>query len=122
MSDTAWKVFERWVCRAFGGERDWSVPEECLETGIWAPEAKYRKKLPTWLMEMVLQAENQARDDQIPLVVLTEHHMQRRNALAIMRVGDLLDWFVSEEDAPAGAEEPFVGGTAPTYFNHDRED
>ncbi len=102
MADAAWKAFERWVCRAFGGERWWEKPEECLGTGIFAPEAKYRKKLPTWLMEMILQAERQARDDQIPLVVLTEHHMPRRNALAIMRVGDLLDWFVSEEDGPAG--------------------
>ena len=100
--DNSWKVFERWVCRAFGGERWWDVPAECKDTGIWAPEAKYRKQLPKWLMEMMMQAESQARDDQIPLVVLTEHHMLRRNALAIMRVGDLLDWFVSEEDGPAG--------------------
>lgn len=103
--DNAWKVFERWVCRSFGGQRDWSKPEECKDTGIWAPEAKYRKKLPGWLLSMMEQAESQARDDQIPVVVLTEHHMQRREALAIMRVGDLLDWFVAwNNDDPASAE------------------
>lgn len=83
------------MCRAFGGERAWDIPEECKGTGMWAPEAKRRKKLPTWLIEMIQQAERQARDDQIPVVVLTEHYMERRDALAIMRVGDLLDWFVS---------------------------
>jgi hypothetical protein len=102
MANQAWKAFERWVCNVFGGERDWEHPEECRGTNIWAPEAKYRKKLPGWLTSMIIQAESQARDDQIPLVVLTEHHMQRRQALAIMRVGDLLDWFVS---ASAEAED-----------------
>ena len=107
MPDRAWKQFERWVCRIFGGERWWEKPEECKDTGIWAPEAKYREKLPKWLVgdikeSMMEQAERQARDDQIPVVILTERYMKRRNALAIMRVGDLLDWFVSEEDGPAG--------------------
>lgn len=107
MPDTAWKAFERWVCRAFGGERWWEKPEECIGTDMWAPEAKRRKKIPNWLHEMIQQAESQARDDQLPLVVLTEHYMARRDALAIMRVGDFLDWFVAwdndDEDAPAGA-------------------
>ena len=104
MVDQAWKAFERWVCRVFGGERDWEHPEECRGTGIWAPEAKYRKKLPGWLMSMIKQAESQARDDQIPVVVLAEHHMPRRQALAIIRVGDLLDWFVEEDSS---AEETY---------------
>ena len=105
MVDFAWKQFERWVCKIFGGERDWEHAEECRGTGPWAPEAKYRKNIPNWLHEMITQAENQARDNQLPIVVLTEHGMPRREALAIMRVGNFLDWFVAEEGAPAGAIE-----------------
>lgn len=98
MGDTAWKAFERWVCAAFGGSRHWEVPEECKDTELWAPEAKRRKAIPQWLHKMILQAENQARDDQLPMVILTEHNMPRRQSLAIMRVGDFLDWFVSRQD------------------------
>jgi len=95
MADTAWKQFERWVCKVFGGYRDWEHPEECADTGMWAPEAKYRKRLPKWLVgdpeeSMMEQAERQARSDQIPFVVLTQHHMKRTDSLAIMRVSDLL--------------------------------
>ena len=97
--------FERWVCRAFGGERLWEKPEECVGTGVFAPEAKYRKRIPAWLEEMVVQAERQARDDQLPLVALTEHHRNRRDALVIIRLGDFLDWYVTGyKDDPAPAE------------------
>ena len=94
MTDTVFKSFERWVCVSFGGVRDWMRPEECKDTGMWAPEAKYRKRLPAWLHDMMAQAERQAREDQLPVVVLTQRQMKRRDAYAIMRVGDLLDWFV----------------------------
>ena len=97
MPDQAWKQFERFICRLFGGERDWSVPEECKGTGMFSPEAKYRKKIPAWLEEMVLQAEDQARDDQLPLVILTEHHRERMQALVITRLSDFYDWFVREQ-------------------------
>ena len=102
MTDKAWKQWERFVCRIFGGERWWDVPEECKGTGIFAPEAKYRKKIPAWLEGMMQQAENQARDDQLPLVALTEHHRNRLDALVIIRLGDFLDWYVS---SPQAAEE-----------------
>ena len=83
------------MCKAFGGERHWEVPEECKGTGQFAPEAKYRKKLPAWLEEMIQQAEQQARDDQLPLVALTERYRKRDDALVIVRFGDFLAWFVN---------------------------
>ena len=115
MGDTAWKVFERFICRLFGGERDRSVPEECKNTRMWSPEAKRRKRITNWLEEMMLQAESQARDDQIPLVVLTEHRRERMQSLVIMRLQDVYDWWVGgpseppdEEESPAGDQpEPF---------------
>lgn len=105
MADTAWKSFERWLCRVFGGQRDWSNPEECLGTGTFYPEAKYRKKIPNWLENMMVQAERQSNDNQLPLVALTEHHRNRRDALVIIRLGDFLDWYVTGyKDDPASAE------------------
>ncbi len=98
MPDQAWKQFERWVCKLFGGERLWEKPEECFDTDPFAPEAKYRKKIPNWLEEMVVQAEDQARDDQLPLVVLTEHHRERMNALVIIRLSDFYEWYVGEQN------------------------
>ena len=94
MPDQAWKQFERWLCKLFGGIRDWQNPEECVGTGMFAPEAKYRKKIPDWLESMILQAENQAKDNQLPLVVLTEHGRDRMQALVIIRLADFYDWYV----------------------------
>ena len=96
MPDQNWKKWERQVCKDCGGERDWEHPEECRDTGIWAPEAKYRKKIPTWLHSMMKQAESQARDDQIPFVALTEHGKRRNDAFVIMRYSDFMYWFVEE--------------------------
>ena len=115
MGDTAWKQFERFICRLFGGERDWSVPEECKNTGIFAPEAKYRKKIPTWLEDMVTQAENQARDDQLPLVVLTEHQRRRMQSLVIIRLQDFVDWFVSGPSEPPVEDESPAGDRPETF-------
>lgn len=93
--DQAWKQFERWVCSLFGGERDWEHSEECRGTGVFAPEAKRRKKIPDWLERMVIQAESQARDDQIGFVVLTEHRRPRMQSLVILRLQTFYDWYVN---------------------------
>ena len=107
MSDTAWKVWERIVCKAFGGERHWEAPEECRGTGVFSPEAKYRKKLPQWLEDFMLQAERQAREDQLPLVALTERGRNRDNALIIIRFRDFIDWYVGgHNDLPDEEELP----------------
>ena len=105
MPDENWKKFERWVCKLFGGTRDWENPEECKDTGMWAPEAKYRKTLPKWLVgtddSMMEQAERQAKDDQLPLVVLTTKGQPRMQALVIIRLQDFVDWYVSGPDTSA---------------------
>ena len=106
MPDNSWKVFERWVCRLFGGERWWEDAIECKGTGMFSPEAKYRKKIPDWLEKMIIQAENQARDDQLGLVVLTEHHRPRMQSLVIIRLQDFYDFFVGD----SVAKQPRVDG------------
>ncbi len=106
MPDQSWKQFERFVCKLFGGTRHWEVPEECKGTGLFAPEAKYRKKIPDWLEKMIIQAEDQARDDQLGLVVLTEHHRPRMQSLVIIRLQDFYDFFVGD----SVAKLPFVDG------------
>lgn len=96
MSDTVFKAFERWVCSIFGGQRenDPGKAEECRNTGMWAPEAKYRRRVPAWLELMVVQAERQARDDQFPLVVLGEKGRDRLQSLVICRMDTLYDFFI----------------------------
>ena len=116
MTDNAWKVFERFTCRLFGGQRE-NDPErgdECRGTGMWAPEAKYRKEIPAWLEGMMLQAESQARDDQLPLVVLTEHQRDRMQALVIMRLQDLYDFFVGGPNEPPEDEDNPAEPVTPT--------
>ena len=116
MVDQAWKQWERAVCKAFGGERYWEVPEECKHTGVFAPEAKYRKKLPKWLEDMMVQAENQAHENQIPLVALTERYRKRDDAYVIIRFRDFLDWYVSgpaTEDNEPIEDEDVHAGTSP---------
>ena len=106
MTDKAWKQFERFICKLFGGERDWEHPAECRGTGVFAPEAKYRKKIPTWLVQMLEQAEQQAHDDQIGFVVLTEHNRPRMRSLVVLRLQDFYDWYVN-----GGPKEPLVDGS-----------
>jgi hypothetical protein len=104
MADKSWKAVERWMCALLGGTRDWEHGPECKDTGMFAAEVKYRKKIPNWLEEMVVQAERLANDNQLPFVALFEHHRPRMDALVIIRLQDFYDWYVSEEDAPAGAD------------------
>jgi len=104
MSDTVFKAFERWVCKIFGGERWWEAPEECKGTDPFAPEAKYRKRIPNWLEDMVLQAERQARDDQLPLVVLGERQRKRIDSLVIIRLIDFIDWYVGWHTEPEAVD------------------
>ena len=105
MTDPAWKQFERWMCKLFGGERDWEHPEECRNTGVFAPEAKYRQEIPKWIEEMVIQAESQARDDQLGFVVLTERGRDRMQSLVIMRLQDFYDWYVGGPSEPPDEDE-----------------
>ena len=105
MPDQNWKKWERQVCNDFGGTRAWEIAEECEGTGMWAPEAKYRKKIPNWLEDMMCQAEAQAHDNQLPLVCLTEKQRRRRDALVIIRYGDFLDWYVHGPLDASPAEE-----------------
>ncbi len=127
MTDNAWKVFERWMCRLFGGERAWEVPAECKGTGMFAPEAKYRKKLPDWLVgtpdSMMEQAERQAKDNQLPLVVLTQHYMPRMQSIVIIRLQDFYDWYVGGHNEPPEYDGPEIGYGPPVgrEFPNDEE-
>jgi len=114
MVDQAWKQAERWMCKLFGGERDWEHPEECRKTGMWAPESKYRKQIPKWLEGMMLQAERQATEAQFPLVVIFEHQRPRMQSLVVVRLQDFYDWFISgPNEAPDEEDEDVHAGTSP---------
>jgi hypothetical protein len=89
MSEARWKIWERQVARALGGER---VPvtgkrgPDAL-AGPWAIEVKVRSRLPLWLERAVHQAEEAAKETgRMPLLVLVrcEGKGRRARRLAIL--------------------------------------
>ena len=106
MSDKAWKSFERWVCKIFGGKRrgpdfrgEGGGKNDCVDTPGWSIECKLLKA-PGFMamLEAALQAEAAVTGDEIPVAVIGKAREPRRNALVVMRVGQFVDWFGSEED------------------------
>ncbi len=104
MSD-AWKVFQRWVCRFFGGECGWrGDDDECYElAGVFAPEVKYRKSLPKWLsggMEQAYQFAQRA-GKPYPILVIGTHRQKRMDSLVVMDLRHF-DWIIRD----AGLKPP----------------
>ena len=72
--EARWKVYERQVARALGGERLPNTGRRGPDAlaGPWAIEVKTRRSLPRWLLDAIAQAEEGARGTgKMPLVVLT---------------------------------------------------
>ena len=63
MSEARWKVYERQVARALGGERQPNTGrrEPDALAGPWAIEVKTRRTLPKWLLAAISQAEDGAK-------------------------------------------------------------
>ncbi len=51
-----------------------------------AVEVKHRAKLPTWLTAAMAQAEQNAPEDKLPVVVLHEKHQRHAQDLVILRL------------------------------------
>ena len=104
MSD-AWKSFQRWVCRFFGGECGWrGDDDECYElAGPFAPEVKYRKSIPQWLSGAMVQANEFAErhNKPYPIVVINTHKRERMKSYVVMELYRF-DWLMRE----AGVKPP----------------
>lgn len=96
MSD--WKAVERAIASIIGGER---VPVTGRQRGSapdikhkWlSVEVKNRKKLPEWVHDAMRQAEASVKGDQLPIVFLHENGMKYKDAYAVVRIQDFVDWF-----------------------------
>jgi hypothetical protein len=105
MTEKCWKRAERRIAELLGGHR---VPVSGRQRGD-APdvdhptlsiEVKTRKSIPAWIEDAMKQAEASARDGQVPVAVLHQSGQRYRDALLVMRLGDL------------GANEPVLWDSA----------
>jgi hypothetical protein len=97
MSEARWKVYERQVARALGGERQPNTGRRGPDAlaGPWAIEVKTRRSLPGWLLAALHQAEAGARaTGRLPLVVLVHAPGKGRKAqrYALMPLEALVAW------------------------------
>lgn len=68
-------------------------------------EIKHRKKLPNWLEEAMIQAETNASDGKLPVVVLHEANRRHDNDLVMLRLSEFREWFGEiEADCVPGAK------------------
>jgi hypothetical protein len=94
MSERAWKKAERRIAELVGGKREpvsgrqrGATPD--IRHPTLSVEVKSRKKLPNWLEDALQQAEAASRDGQLPVAILHETGRNYRDALVVMRLGDL---------------------------------
>ena len=89
-----WKALERRVAEVLGGERvgcTGQATADVLTPGGFAVEVKHREKLPAWLTGALAQAERNAPEGYLPLVVLHEHG--RHDSLVVLRLSLFTEWF-----------------------------
>lgn len=100
MSD-AWKSFQRWACRFFGGECGWRGDvAECYEvSGAFAIEVKYRQRLPKWLTEGLEQAKDFALmiRKPYPVLIIGTAGQDRMKSLVVMEL-EKFDWLLRQAD------------------------
>ncbi len=100
MSDKLWKYSERRIAKRLGGKRIGNTGGNSPDilAGNLAIEAKEREIVPKWLENAVAQADNNAQNGEIPVVILHQKGDRYDNALVIMRLKhfqQLLDDFVN---------------------------
>lgn len=93
--DTNWKRLERKVARKFGTERSWKDLADA-HTEKYCIECKYRSALPKWLKGAYEQAEGNAKEGQVPVVVLKEKH--QRGEFILLDLDDFLELTGGEKD------------------------
>ena len=64
-----------------------------VETNAYSVEVKSRKRLPAWLEDAVCQAEANASDGKLAIVVLHQVGRRHDNDLVVVRLKDFEDFF-----------------------------
>lgn len=98
-----WKEIERRVAAKLGGERvpitgriRGSAPD--VEHGWLSIEVKHRRSLPDWLHDAMDQAVKSKRTpEHMPLVILHEHRQKIDDAYCVIKLADLVDYFMTED-------------------------
>ena len=96
MPTDTWDNFQRWVCKQFKGRKKWrgDAGADCHDTYPFSVEAKYGKQVPKKLETYMLQAEGDALEDEIPIVVMKRYGMADDEAYIMLRLSVFLDWYV----------------------------
>ena len=96
MPTDTWKSIERAVCKMFGGVRRWKGEEgnDCVGTGHWSVECKHGKQVPRKLEKYMLQAEGDASEDEVAVVVMHREGTNIMNSYVMMRLKDFREWYL----------------------------
>ena len=96
MPTDTWKSIERAVCKLFGGVRRWKGEEgnDCVNTGHWSVECKHGKQVPKKLEKYMLQAEGDASEDEVAVVVMHREGMNIMDSYVMMRLRDFREWYL----------------------------
>ena len=103
---STWKQTERAIARILGGERMSNhalgrrTPD--VETTSYSVEVKHRGSLPRWLLNAIAQAERNAPQGKLPLVILHARGHRHLDDLVVLRLGAFVDYF---GDLSAQAED-----------------
>ena len=109
MVDKLWKAAERRICEMLGGTRRGPTgrdESDCCHDWL-AVEVKCRKAMPEYLMAWLDQANANAEQGKLPLVVWHRTGAPYDNAVVMLELRDFLDWFGNGGDARVAAA---VGG------------
>ena len=96
MPTDTWKSIERAVCKMFGGVRRWKGEEgnDCVNTGHWSVEIKHGKQVPKKLEKYMLQAEGDASEDEVAVVVMHRENMNILDSYVMMRLSVFREWYL----------------------------
>ncbi len=100
-----WKRAERQVAQALGGVRlpNSGRGQPDVVADRFAVQVKVRETLPLWLTDAVAQAERDAGDDQVPVLVLSQVSQGRRARRYVVMNFDV--WRALVDGASTGVPE-----------------
>jgi len=114
-----WKQAERKLCAMLGGTRRGQTghgESDCVHEWL-AIEIKCNRRMPGYIKEWVAQANANAEDDQLPIVVWHDVGDEYLDALVIIpNVRTFLEWFGDGEPLP-GWPCPECGATTIYRFS-----
>jgi hypothetical protein len=91
-----WKHAERQIAKWLNGRRV-PVSGRAGQPDVAHPwlsiEVKHRRRLPQWLTMALLQAEQAAAPDQLPIAVLYEAGERYGRSLVVLRLDAFEEWF-----------------------------